>query len=157
MTTCQECQKSFADDLSQCPDCGRPVALKPRDSVEIDELIPVCGDCHGLCCVALAFDWPHYKKPAGEPCKNLTEDFLCGIWDSLEEDGYAECRSFTCFGAGQATARFVEEKSVPLWNDDVKAAKIELNIFQQVYQDLYKSLVKKPPTVGLNRDDETPG
>lgn len=131
--------------------------MRARDSVEIDEFIPVCGDCHGLCCVALAFDWPHYKKPAGEPCKNLTDDFRCGIWDRLEEEGFSECRTYNCFGAGQATARFVEEKSVPIWNNDVKAAKIELMVFQQVYLDLYKSIYKEPPRVEPGKEGDRTG
>lgn len=63
-----------------------------------------CGNCFGLCCVALPFtasaDFP-VNKAAGTPCHNLRGDFGCGIHAQLRTEGYAGCGVFDCFGAGQ--------------------------------------------------------
>lgn len=63
-----------------------------------------CSRCAGLCCVAPAFaasaDFA-VDKPAGTPCRNLGEDFRCGIHDRLRERGFPGCTVFDCFGAGQ--------------------------------------------------------
>lgn len=63
-----------------------------------------CGDCFGLCCVALAFtrsaDFAEDKK-AGDPCRHLGGDHSCGIHDRLRDRGYAGCTVYDCFGAGQ--------------------------------------------------------
>ena len=63
-----------------------------------------CTRCAGLCCVAPAFaasaDFAVDKR-AGEPCRNLQEDFRCGIHGSLREKGFPGCTVFDCFGAGQ--------------------------------------------------------
>ncbi|MGW1892717.1 pentapeptide repeat-containing protein [Streptomyces sp. NPDC002004] len=67
-----------------------------------------CGNCFGLCCVALPFaassDFAA-DKAAGTPCSNLTADFRCGIHTRLRESGYAGCTVFDCFGAGQKVSR----------------------------------------------------
>ncbi|MFF8954185.1 pentapeptide repeat-containing protein [Streptomyces sp. NPDC014894] len=63
-----------------------------------------CGNCAGLCCVALPFsasaDFAVDKK-AGEPCRNLDEDFRCGIHTRLRTSGFPGCTVYDCFGAGQ--------------------------------------------------------
>lgn len=68
------------------------------------ELVPDCGRCAGLCCVAPAFarsaDFA-IDKPAGRPCPNLLGDFRCGIHDRLDDSGFHGCVVFECFGAGQ--------------------------------------------------------
>ncbi|NUS17376.1 MAG: pentapeptide repeat-containing protein, partial [Streptomyces sp.] len=67
-----------------------------------------CGNCFGLCCVALAFtrsaDFPR-DKPAGEPCGHLDAGHRCGIHDRLRDRGYAGCTAYDCFGAGQKVSR----------------------------------------------------
>lgn len=67
-------------------------------------LVPSCGDCLALCCVALAFtrsaDFAH-DKPAGEPCRNLAADRTCAIHAELRPRGYRGCSAYDCFGAGQ--------------------------------------------------------
>lgn len=67
-----------------------------------------CGDCFGLCCVALPFarssDFP-VDKGAGMPCGNLQQDFECSIHERLRETGYAGCTVFDCFGAGQKVSQ----------------------------------------------------
>lgn len=63
-----------------------------------------CALCAGLCCVAPAFarssDFA-IDKPAGSPCPHLLADHRCGIHGELADRGFAGCRAFDCFGAGQ--------------------------------------------------------
>lgn len=71
-------------------------------------LVSDCGSCFGLCCVALPFaqsaDFAQ-NKPAGTPCRNLQEDFRCGIHTRLRDSGYTGCTVFDCFGAGQKVSQ----------------------------------------------------
>ncbi|MFE2014407.1 pentapeptide repeat-containing protein [Streptomyces sp. NPDC059491] len=63
-----------------------------------------CANCFGLCCVALPFarsaDFA-VDKASGEPCRNLREDFRCGIHTRLRPSGFQGCTVYDCFGAGQ--------------------------------------------------------
>ncbi|NJQ13622.1 pentapeptide repeat-containing protein [Streptomyces bohaiensis] len=83
-----------------------------------------CGDCFGLCCVALPFsrsaDFP-VNKSAGTPCGNLQKDFGCGIHEQLRDRGYNGCAVFDCFGAGQKVSR-VTFTSVS-WRDEPASAR----------------------------------
>jgi uncharacterized protein YjbI with pentapeptide repeats len=73
-----------------------------------DELQADCGNCFGLCCVALPFarsaDFAA-DKAAGTPCANLRADFRCGIHADLRDKGFSGCTVFDCFGAGQKVSR----------------------------------------------------
>ncbi|MBT2505776.1 pentapeptide repeat-containing protein [Streptomyces sp. ISL-98] len=63
-----------------------------------------CGNCFGLCCVALAFSASAdfaIDKDAGQPCPNLDTDFRCGIHERLRPQGFQGCTVYDCFGAGQ--------------------------------------------------------
>lgn len=68
------------------------------------ELHADCSRCVALCCVAPAFakssDFA-IDKPAGTPCRNLADDYRCGIHERLPERGFPGCVVFDCFGAGQ--------------------------------------------------------
>ncbi|WP_343245847.1 pentapeptide repeat-containing protein, partial [Streptomyces sp. SID5785] len=82
-------------------------ATPPAGARRLD-LVADCGDCFGLCCVALPFSRSHdfaANKAAGTPCRNLKDDFRCGIHASLRESGYRGCTVFDCFGAGQKISR----------------------------------------------------
>ncbi|KIF01582.1 pentapeptide repeat-containing protein [Streptomyces sp. RSD-27] len=63
-----------------------------------------CANCFALCCVALPFaksaDFA-VNKAAGTPCKNLQQDFRCGVHARLRDQGFQGCTVFDCFGAGQ--------------------------------------------------------
>ncbi|MFC0215517.1 pentapeptide repeat-containing protein [Paenibacillus chartarius] len=63
-----------------------------------------CENCFGLCCVSLAFaasiDFA-IDKAAGTPCRNLQDDYRCGIHGKLRQQGFRGCTVFECFGAGQ--------------------------------------------------------
>ncbi|MEU9292133.1 pentapeptide repeat-containing protein [Streptomyces sp. NPDC048266] len=67
-----------------------------------------CANCFGLCCVALPFarsaDFAVDKAP-GEPCRNLQEDFRCGIHTRLRPSGFQGCTVYDCFGAGQQVSQ----------------------------------------------------
>ncbi|MBC8238940.1 MAG: hypothetical protein H8E30_00550 [Alphaproteobacteria bacterium] len=121
--------------------CGIDERFAMTKTVDVKGFTPNCTDCHALCCVALALEWPHYKKPAGEPCKNLDENFRCSKWNSLEAGGYRECRSFSCFGAGQAVAQFTEANCLPNWRESAPEEHAELSIFQRVYSELYNDFL----------------
>ncbi|MEV8033367.1 pentapeptide repeat-containing protein [Streptomyces sp. NPDC086182] len=67
-----------------------------------------CGQCFGLCCVALPFarsaDFA-IDKGAGEPCRNLESDSRCGIHTRLRRTGFTGCTVYDCFGAGQRVSQ----------------------------------------------------
>lgn len=71
-------------------------------------LLADCSNCFALCCVALPFaasaDFA-ISKAAGEPCRNLTEEFRCGVHSTLRERGFSGCTVFDCFGAGQKVSQ----------------------------------------------------
>jgi uncharacterized protein YjbI with pentapeptide repeats len=72
------------------------------------ELRADCGQCFGLCCVALPFarsaDFA-IDKDAGRPCPNLRSDSWCGIHTRLRETGFTGCTVYDCFGAGQRVSQ----------------------------------------------------
>lgn len=77
--------------------------------LDIDaELSADCGNCFGLCCVALPFaastDFA-IDKPADRPCPHLQLDHRCGIHDRLRSAGFRGCTVYDCFGAGQKVAQ----------------------------------------------------
>ncbi|MFD9723832.1 pentapeptide repeat-containing protein [Streptomyces sp. NPDC059072] len=67
-----------------------------------------CSQCFALCCVALPFAKSNdfaVNKAAGTPCKNLRQDFRCGIHTRLRDEGFQGCTVFDCFGAGQQVSQ----------------------------------------------------
>lgn len=72
------------------------------------ELRADCGECFGLCCVALPFarsaDFA-IDKDAGKPCPNLKTDSRCGIHTQLRDKGFTGCTVYDCFGAGQKVSQ----------------------------------------------------
>ncbi len=77
-------------------------------TVDRPDLRADCGNCFGLCCVALPFaasaDFA-VDKPAGRACTNLRSDFRCGIHTRLRQEGFAGCTVYDCFGAGQRVSQ----------------------------------------------------
>ncbi|MEU8677680.1 pentapeptide repeat-containing protein [Streptomyces sp. NPDC048560] len=67
-----------------------------------------CANCFGLCCVALTLtasaDFA-MNKEAGKPCRNLRDDFRCGIHTRLRSEGFSGCTVYDCFGAGQKVSQ----------------------------------------------------
>ena len=63
-----------------------------------------CSKCCGLCCVVpdlLALQGFRTDKPAETPCTHLNGLHRCSIHARREMHGYAACKGFDCFGAGQ--------------------------------------------------------
>ncbi|QWF83621.1 hypothetical protein HUW46_07064 [Amycolatopsis sp. CA-230715] len=81
-----------------------------RELPLVGDLKSDCANCFGLCCVALAFtrsaDFA-VDKEIGEPCRNLSADFRCGIHRDLREKGFSGCTVFECFGAGQRVSQVI--------------------------------------------------
>lgn len=89
-----------------------------------------CGNCFGLCCVALAFtasaDFA-VDKDAGTPCRNLQADFRCGIHKTLRQQGFQGCTVYDCFGAGQKVSQLTFGGQD--WRDDPRTAKRMFGVF----------------------------
>ncbi|MFF4371141.1 pentapeptide repeat-containing protein [Streptomyces sp. NPDC001594] len=87
-----------------------PVSSSPRPALPL--LQADCANCFALCCVALPFaksaDFA-VNKAAGTPCKNLRQDFRCGIHTGLRDQGFQGCTVFDCFGAGQQISQVTFE------------------------------------------------
>ncbi|TRW44608.1 pentapeptide repeat-containing protein [Georgenia yuyongxinii] len=100
-----------------------------------------CTSCFGLCCVALpltasadfAFD-----KAAGQPCRNLREDFRCGIHSRLRQEGFPGCTVYDCFGAGQHVSQVTFGGRS--WRDDPTTAEQMFAVFP-VMRQLHEMLV----------------
>ncbi|MFD7721308.1 pentapeptide repeat-containing protein [Streptomyces sp. NPDC059814] len=86
------------------PDIDRAPGTDHADSTGRAGLRADCGNCFGLCCVALTLtrsaDFA-INKDAGKPCRNLQDDFRCGIHTRLRTEGFPGCTVYDCFGAGQ--------------------------------------------------------
>ena len=105
------------------------------------DLVADCSSCFGLCCVALAFeksaDFPIDKR-AGEPCRNLQQDFGCGIHERLREEGFRGSAVYDCFGAGQQVAQVtfggVSWRDAPATSASMFAA---LPVMRQLHEMLW--------------------
>lgn len=90
------------------PSTGPARAAHPAAPAPLPLLQADCSQCFALCCVALPFakstDFA-VNKSAGTPCKNLRQDFRCGIHTGLREQGFQGCTVFDCFGAGQQVSQ----------------------------------------------------
>jgi uncharacterized protein YjbI with pentapeptide repeats len=76
--------------------------------VSTKQLRADCSNCFALCCVALAFSRSAdfaVDKQVGEPCRNLLQDFTCGIHHRLRTSGFSGCTVYDCFGAGQQVSQ----------------------------------------------------
>ena len=63
-----------------------------------------CSRCCGLCCIVpaqLAAQGFPSDKPAHARCRHLGPRNRCSIYEKRDEHGYAACKAFDCFGAGQ--------------------------------------------------------
>lgn len=83
-------------------------AHAPGPGAEQTTLRADCANCFGLCCVALTLSRSSdfaIDKEAGKPCRNLQEDFRCGIHTDLRTRGFPGCTVYDCFGAGQKVSR----------------------------------------------------
>jgi hypothetical protein len=73
------------------------------------DLVPDCGSCDAVCCVATSFDTSEdfaITKPAGVPCPNLA-GHRCAIHGELVVRGFSGCTVFDCYGAGPRVTKLV--------------------------------------------------
>ncbi|MBO1335521.1 pentapeptide repeat-containing protein [Streptomyces sp. VRA16 Mangrove soil] len=122
------------------------------------ELLADCGSCFGLCCVALPFAKSHdfaANKNAGTPCRNLQEDFRCGIHARLRDEGYPGCTVFDCFGAGQKVSQVTFEGVS--WRERPKSARAMYEVFpvmRQLHELLWylSDVLELPRAKPVHRD-----
>jgi hypothetical protein len=86
------------------------------------DLIPACGECAALCCVATSFEASEdfaFDKPAGARCRHLRRDDRCAIHHELVPRGLRGCALYQCYGAGQrATQAFARAPEDPRGRDE---------------------------------------
>jgi len=94
-----------------------------------------CENCFGLCCAALPFSASvdfAIDKAAGEPCRNLREDFRCGIHTKLRDSGFRGCTVYDCFGAGQKVSQ--ETFKGVSWRERPETARAMFEVLPIVWQ-----------------------
>lgn len=72
------------------------------------DLVPDCGSCAAVCCVAPSFEASDdfaFDKPAGIRCPNLTRDDHCRVYAERAARGCSGCVGYDCYGAGQRVTR----------------------------------------------------
>lgn len=94
-----------------------------------------CDACLGLCCVAFAHNreagFPAFK-PLNTPCRHLAADFRCGVFDTLEKEGFKVCRAYDCFGAGPAVTDRMRSEREGWTREDVARATDHLDGFREL-------------------------
>ena len=109
-----------------------------------------CGDCFGLCCVALPFaasaDFA-VDKDAGRPCVNLDDGFRCSIHQHLRERGFPGCTVYDCFGAGQKVSQLTFGGRS--WREAPETAKPMFAVFP-VMRQLHELLWYLTEALGLD-------
>ncbi len=109
-----------------------------------------CARCFGLCCVALPYarsaDFA-FDKDGGTPCRNLQDDFRCGIHQHLRDKGFKGCTVYECFGAGQKVSQ--NTFSGMDWATNPKLAKEMFDVFP-IMQQLQEMLYYLTEAVNLN-------
>ncbi|MEJ8305696.1 pentapeptide repeat-containing protein [Saccharibacillus sacchari] len=94
-----------------------------------------CENCFGLCCAALPFSVSvdfAIDKAAGEPCRNLREDFRCGIHTKLRDSGFRGCTVYDCYGAGQKVSQ--ETFKGVSWRERPETARAMFEVLPIVWQ-----------------------
>jgi uncharacterized protein YjbI with pentapeptide repeats len=113
-----------------------------KGSVQMNSSLQAdCSRCFGLCCVALPYaksaDFA-FDKDSGTPCRNLQEDFRCGIHQHLRDQGFKGCTVYECFGAGQKVSQ--NTFTGMDWETHPELAKKMFDVFpimQQLHEMLY--------------------
>lgn len=75
-----------------------------------------CSRCNALCCVVFAHTpWNGFPntKPANTHCRNLTGANRCGVFKTLEDEGYTVCRTYDCHGAGPLVSKWMKTPDEP--------------------------------------------
>jgi uncharacterized protein YjbI with pentapeptide repeats len=100
-----------------------------------------CENCFGLCCVALPYSKSAdfaFDKDSGTPCRNLQDDYRCGIHKNLRDKGFRGCTVYECFGAGQKVSQVTYRNND--WRKNPDSAREMFDVFpimQQLHEMLY--------------------
>lgn len=112
-----------------------PISKQNFDEDYMATLRIDCGECSGLCCVALyctkTDGFPENKK-AGIPCKHLLPDFRCDMHAALAGKNMKGCLAYDCFGAGQKVTKICYPKEN--WKKNPEKAEEIFRVFLAVYQ-----------------------
>ena len=113
------------------------------------DLVPDCGSCDALCCVATSFDASDdfaISKAAGVPCPHLALDHCCTIHAGLRDRGFLGCAIYDCYGAGpKITRAFAVVGSSRLQRDQAFRA---LRVVQELLWQLLEASKLCPTTAG---------
>ena len=110
------------------------------------DLIPDCGSCAALCCVAPSFEASEdfaLDKPAGVACPYVTRDCRCSIHSERIERGFPGCTVYDCFGAGQRTTRAFASR--PSAERERNAAFLRLRVVHELLWMLTEAAKLCPP------------
>lgn len=113
------------------------------------DLVPDCGSCAALCCVATSFERSDdfaFDKPAGDACRHLTRDCRCAIHDALVERGFRGCAAYDCYGAGQRATRLFASAGAAGRERD--AVFLNLRAVHELLWLLTEAVVLSPPSHG---------
>lgn len=94
-----------------------------------------CRRCRGLCCITFGHEvvngFPE-AKPADQPCRHLRAGTRCGVFPTLEEEGYTVCRAYDCNGAGPLVSAWVDTDGTGVEITDTAGAAGRLEDFRQL-------------------------
>jgi hypothetical protein len=115
-----------------------------------------CGRCRGLCCIVFghlpANGFPADKSP-DRPCRHLRPDYRCGVFPTLETEGYTVCRAYDCRGAGPLVSAWIDAdglgRSPNDTVEDTVAAADRLEDFRQLSR-LHILLAAAPRKAGAD-------
>lgn len=78
-----------------------------------------CSRCAALCCIAYpSEEMPGFaaRKNAGQLCPKLDHSGRCTIYSNRDQEGFAGCIQYECFGAGQHVVQHLFDGSD--WRSD---------------------------------------
>ena len=111
-----------------------------------------CGRCRGLCCIVFghlpANGFPA-EKPPDQPCRHLRADYRCGVFATLETEGYTVCRAYDCHGAGPLVSAWIDADGPGREHGDTVAATDRLEDFRQLSR-LHMLLAAVPKNAGAD-------
>jgi hypothetical protein len=84
-----------------------PLAARGEPNMRRLDLVPDCGSCDAICCVATSFEASEdfaITKAAGARCPHLTAH-QCTIHGKLIARGFLGCSIYDCYGAGPKITR----------------------------------------------------
>ncbi len=134
---------------------------KPTDGRDVYAEIPAefkhdCKKCQSLCCTALRIEWEGgFVKEQDVVCEDLTDDFICRVWDKLESLGRAPCRSFFCLNSGPEICDPLFRVETD-WRQIPEIAPLLFNEFRRVYVERVKAVLGANPETNNAKQGSPP-